>query len=283
MSGMEFATAAIESVSDPTLLARLLPWRATIAVVALALIWTLESCWPFFRPSALRRRHAVRNLALTVLNVVVIALVFGAATVFVVSTSAQHGIGLLRLIDIPAPLQWILSLITLDAWMYLWHRANHRVPLLWRFHRMHHSDTAVDVTSATRFHTGEQAAATVMRLALIPLVGWDLLHLVVYDTLLLAATQLHHANITLGRWERPVAWVFVTPVMHKVHHSRVRRETDSNYSVVLSIWDRLGRSFRWRDDAENIQFGLDEFDEPDWQTLGGMLKTPFVNAEREDE
>jgi sterol desaturase/sphingolipid hydroxylase (fatty acid hydroxylase superfamily) len=186
----------------------------------------------------------------------------------------------LRRVDIPTPGRLILALLTLDAWMYVWHRANHRLPLLWRFHRMHHSDTAVDVTSATRFHTGEQAVAAVLRLTLVPVVGWDLLDLVVYDTLLLVATQLHHANVSLGRLERPLAWVFVTPQMHKVHHSRTKAETDSNYSVVLSIWDRLGRTFRWRDDTERIQYGLDEFQSPAWQTLTGMLKTPFVDASR---
>jgi sterol desaturase/sphingolipid hydroxylase (fatty acid hydroxylase superfamily) len=275
---MDFANEYV----DPALIERLLPWRADVAVVSLTALWTWESLWPFFALRASRRRHAACNLALALLNVVVIGLVFGTATFAVTRIAASHDLGLLRIADIPALARFALALLMLDAWMYLWHRANHRVPLLWRFHRTHHSDDAVDVTSATRFHTGEQAAAAVLRLMLIPLVGWDLLHLVVYDTLLLVATQLHHANISLGRWERPLAWVFVTPQMHKVHHSRVKIETDSNYSVVLSIWDRLGRSFRWRDDAERIEFGLDQYNDPDWQTVTGMLKTPFVDAEQED-
>ena len=267
--------------SDPALFTQLLPWRATAAVACLAAFWTWESLWPFFGARALRRRHAVRNLTLAVLNVAVIGLLFGAATLTVTGLSATHGYGLLRWPNVPNPWRMVLALVSLDAWMYLWHRANHRVPLLWRFHRTHHSDNAVDVTSATRFHTGEQAIAATLRLALIPLIGWNLFELVVYDAVLLVATQWHHANISLGRFERPLSLVLVTPQMHKVHHSRVQVETDSNYSVVLSVWDRLGHSFRWRDDAQQIEFGLDDYDEPRWQTVTGMLKTPFVETQEE--
>ncbi|MEZ6072608.1 MAG: sterol desaturase family protein [Pirellulales bacterium] len=267
--------------SDLALAAQWLPWRAVAAVTGLAVLWTCESLWPFFRPDQLRKLHAARNLALAALNVAVIALMFGAATVLVTDIAARREWGLLPMLGLAAPGRTALALVTLDGWMYLWHRANHRLPLLWWFHRMHHSDRALDVTSATRFHTGEQAMAAVLRLLLVPLVGWRLLDLIVYDTLLLAVTQLHHANVSLGRWERPLAWVFVTPQMHKVHHSRLRPETDSNYSVVLSLWDRLGRSFRWRDDPQRIEYGLDEFRSPDWQTFGGMLKTPFVDPAKE--
>ncbi len=116
-----------------------------------------------------------------------------------------------------------------------------------------------------------------MRLGLIPILGFELWNLLVYDMLVIAGTQFHHADISLGGWDRWIRLILVTPDIHKVHHSDMRKETDSNYSTVLSVWDRLARSFRMRDDPESIGFGLKEFTDPGWQSLGGMLKTPFTN------
>jgi sterol desaturase/sphingolipid hydroxylase (fatty acid hydroxylase superfamily) len=160
--------------------------------------------------------------------------------------------------------------------MYLWHRANHAIPFLWRFHRMHHSDTEMDVTTATRFHLGEHVGASTLRAGLIPLLGFEVWELIIYDTLLIAVTMLHHANISLGRCDRWLRWLIVTPDMHKVHHSSWRPETDSNYSTVFSVWDRLAGSFRIRADPKTLRYGLSDFSEPGWQTVWGMLRTPFV-------
>jgi len=171
----------------------------------------------------------------------------------------------------------VLALVLLDCWMYLWHRANHMIPFLWRFHRMHHSDRHMDVTTATRFHLGEHVGASLLRLGLIPLLGLEVWNLVVYDTLVIAVTQFHHADISIGRWDRWLRWLIVTPYMHKVHHSDWRPETDSNYSTVLSIWDRLAGSLRMRSDPKTLVFGLDEFTDHGWQSWWGMMKTPFVN------
>jgi sterol desaturase/sphingolipid hydroxylase (fatty acid hydroxylase superfamily) len=166
--------------------------------------------------------------------------------------------------------------------MYFWHRANHAIPILWRFHRMHHSDRHMDVTTATRFHLGEHLGASMLRLGLIPLAGFEVWHLVVYDTLVIAITQFHHADISIGRWDRWLRWLIVTPYMHKVHHSDWQPETDSNYSTVLSVWDRLFLSFRMRSDSRTLVFGLTEFTAPSWQGVWGMAKTPFVNPARSE-
>ncbi len=138
----------------------------------------------------------------------------------------------------------------------------------------------MDVTSATRFHLGEHIGASVLRLGLIPLLGFEVWHLVVYDTLVIAITQFHHADISIGRWDRWLRWLIVTPNMHKVHHSDWQPETDSNYSTLLSVWDRFFGSFRMRSDPKTLVFGLKEFTAPVWQGLWGMLKTPFVNSAR---
>jgi sterol desaturase/sphingolipid hydroxylase (fatty acid hydroxylase superfamily) len=169
------------------------------------------------------------------------------------------------------------ALLALDLWTYWWHRLNHRVPILWRFHRAHHSDPQVDVTTASRFHLGEILLSNCLRIPLILMVGIRLEEIVIYETLLLAVIQFHHANIGLPvALDRLLRCLIVTPAMHKVHHSRVSVETDSNYSSVSSIWDRLFRSFRLRPDPRTIQFGLDDFSNPEDQTLAGILKTPLA-------
>jgi sterol desaturase/sphingolipid hydroxylase (fatty acid hydroxylase superfamily) len=223
-----------------------------------------------------RFRHAAHNLAIAVFNTVILGLVFGSLTTLAAGWAEDNRYGLLNAAGLGEPLRFVLALVLLDGWMYVWHRANHTVPLLWRFHRMHHSDRHMDVTTATRFHLGEHVGASVLRLGLIPLLGFEVWHLVVYDTLVIAVTQFHHADISIGRWDRRLRWLIVTPYMHKVHHSNWRLETDSNYSTVFSIWDRLFRSFRMRSDPKTLVFGLNEFTRPGWQTWWGMLKTPFA-------
>lgn len=255
-----------------------LPIKMALPMVVLATLWSWESIHPFFRWRDRRLRHAVRNLLLTVFNTVILSLAFGAVTVYVAASTTRNTFGLLNVVGFDGPLKFIVALLLLDSWMYVWHRANHMIPLLWRFHRMHHSDASMDVTTAMRFHLGEHVIASILRLGLIPILGFGVWHIVVYDMIVIAVTQFHHANISIGRWDRWLRVFIVTPDMHKVHHSRWKPETDSNYSVVLSIWDRVARSFRMRDDPTELDFGLDDFDDDEWQTFAGLLKTPFRSA-----
>jgi sterol desaturase/sphingolipid hydroxylase (fatty acid hydroxylase superfamily) len=247
-----------------------------VTVALLALFWAWESYRPLFDPGRQRWPHAGRNLALAVVNTVALALAFGTLTVWVAGWAEENKFGLLHQVDVGGVLGLVLAIVLFDAWMYVWHRANHEIPLLWRFHRMHHSDDRMDVTTATRFHIGELAISSLLRLAVIPLLGLAAWHVIVYETLAIAVTQFHHANISLGRFDRWLRWLVVTPDMHKVHHSRWRPETDSNYATLLPLWDYLARTFRMRADLATLHFGLDEFADPRWQTLPGMLQTPFV-------
>jgi sterol desaturase/sphingolipid hydroxylase (fatty acid hydroxylase superfamily) len=260
-----------------------LPIKIVMSVALLATLWTWESIHPFFHWRDRRLRHAARNLALTAFNTIILSLVFGAVTVYVADWTTRNSFGLSNLIGLTGPLKFVVALLLLDLWMYLWHRANHMIPVLWRFHRMHHSDNRMDVTTATRFHLGEHVFASILRLGLIPLLGFGVWHIVIYDMTVVAVTQFHHANISLGRCDWWIRMFIVTPDMHKVHHSRWKPETDSNYSVVLSVWDRLARSFRIRNNPTEINYGLDNFDEDQWQTFWGLLKTPFRPTNREGE
>jgi sterol desaturase/sphingolipid hydroxylase (fatty acid hydroxylase superfamily) len=251
--------------------------KPVVSVVLLAVFWCWETWRPFFGHREGRVRHAGHNLAIALFNAVILGLVFGFVTTTVAGWTERNRYGLLHALGLDGPVRFVLALVLLDGWMYVWHRANHAIPFLWRFHRMHHSDRHMDVTTATRFHLGEHVGGAVLRLGLIPLLGLEVWDLVAYDTLVIAVTQFHHADISVGRWDRWLRWLIVTPYMHKVHHSDWRPETDSNYSTVLSVWDRLFRSFRIRSDPNTLVFGLGEFTDPGWQSWWGMMKTPFVD------
>jgi sterol desaturase/sphingolipid hydroxylase (fatty acid hydroxylase superfamily) len=252
--------------------------RRVLPLVLLVLFWSWESLAAFFQPTNMRVKHAFRNLSVALLNSVVLGVGFTSITILTADWARKSEFGVLPAIGLAWPARFVMALVLMDGWMYVWHRANHAIPLLWRFHRMHHSDRQMDVTTATRFHLGELAGASVLRLLLIPVLGLEVWHLVVYDALAVAVTQFHHANVSIGRADRWLRWLIVTPDMHKVHHSDLRRETDSNYSTVLSLWDRLLGSFRMREDPRELVFGLGEFTAPCWQEIGGMLKTPFVSS-----
>ena len=138
--------------------------------------------------------------------------------------------------------------------------------------------------SASRFHIGEILFSNCLRIPLILLVGIHLWEIVLYETALLAVIQFHHANIGLpSRLDQLLRCFIVTPAMHKVHHSRWQPETDSNYSSLLSVWDRIFRSFHLRDDPRTIQFGLDDFAKPEDQMLPGILQTPLKRGTRPNQ
>lgn len=251
--------------------------KRAVLIILLVLFWCWETWRPFFGQREGRVKHAVRNLTISIFNTTFLGLVFVSVTVMVAHWTEENQFGLLYLVGLDWAVTFGLALVMLDGWMYFWHRANHAIPFLWRFHQMHHSDQHMDVTTATRFHLGEHIGASVLRLGLIPLLGFEVWHLIVYDTVVIVVTQFHHADISIGRLDPLLSWLIVTPNMHKVHHSDWRPETDSNYSTVLSIWDRLFGSFRMRPNLETLVFGLKDFTAPTWQGIWGMAKTPFVS------
>lgn len=256
---------------------------ATLGVLIVLLTW--ESIAPFFRQFARapgdRARHGMRNLALGGLNAILNGLVCVILWLSVVHWAEQYSFGLYHWVTLPAWAHLLSAFVLLDLWMYGWHRANHGISFLWRFHRVHHSDPKMDVTTASRFHAGEMVLSCLVRMPVIALLGVGLLEIVLYETVMFAVVQLHHANIKLpGRLERALRLIIVTPFMHKVHHSDWQPETDSNYSSLFSFWDRIFRTFRLRDDPHTLRFGLRELDRPEDQTLRGLLTVPTKAIER---
>ena len=248
---------------------------AWAALVVLILLFGLEGIWPFDRDRRQQLIHGWRNLQLALVSGVVAA---ASAPLLVAASvlATEHGWGLAHQLGLGPLGSVLLTCILFDLWMYLWHRANHRVPLLWRFHCVHHTDPEMDCTTALRFHPIEILFSGVANAVVILALGMTFFQLVLYMTLMVVIILFHHSNLALPeRIDRRLRALIVTPAMHRVHHSELRHETDSNYGTLFSFWDRLLGSLRLRDDARAIRFGIGRFGESDEQGLARLLSLPF--------
>jgi sterol desaturase/sphingolipid hydroxylase (fatty acid hydroxylase superfamily) len=223
-------------------------------------------------------RHSVRNLILTVIFLGMNFLL-SPISPFAVGFVTEAKFGLSYWLGLPPAAQLLVGIAGLDLFAYFAHLTMHKIAWLWRFHRVHHSDNKIDVTTAFREHPGETLWRVGWHIAGVIVFGTPMWVLLTYLTLSALNAQFEHANIrlpaTLDRWLR---LLFVTPNMHKVHHSRHLPETDMNYSNLLSIWDRLGRSYSHGPNFAEMHYGLDGFDDQDKQSVGGLLKMPFMKS-----
>ncbi len=220
----------------------------------------------------------MRNVAIGVMNVGITTLLFSSLTIYLSGRFSGTSVGLLRSLDLPRGIEVAMAILFLDLFMYLWHRLNHRVGFLWLFHRVHHTDTGVNVSSSYRFHIVEVGLSLVGRLALITLIGIDAFTVLLYEMVFSTIVYFHHSNINISeKADRLLRIIAPSPHMHRVHHSVKQVETDSNYGSVFSFWDRLFRSFRLVEDPKSIAQGLNEFTDDSHHTIIGMLKTPFHN------
>ncbi|NQT27477.1 sterol desaturase family protein [candidate division KSB1 bacterium] len=253
--------------------------KIIVPIFAFLIILALQSIWPLFKERTGQWIHGFKNVGMFILNSVIIALLFSTITVIVLNLADATSWSLATLLHLPRFAKLILLILFFDAWTYIWHRLNHTIPFFWRFHRMHHTDRDMDITTAQRFHVGELILSSILRMGIFLLIGMDVTSLLIYETVMMPIIYFHHSNIRLPDWiDRTLRTVIVTPWMHWVHHSDIREETDSNYGAIFSFWDRLFGSFRIRKDPDQIQYGLKQFTDPMWQSFTGMLKTPFLTV-----
>ncbi|MFE8032451.1 sterol desaturase family protein [Thiohalocapsa marina] len=250
-----------------------------VGLITLALLFLAEGIAPFYLDRTHRLRHGGRNLALALVGGGIGA-AFAPAMLWAMQTAATQGWGLAHWLALPTWAGALIAFVLFDLWMYIWHRLNHRVPLLWRLHRVHHSDPAMDATTALRFHPGEILISSLLNLPLLMLIGMTLDTLILYKAVMFVVILLHHSNVALSPGlDRALGRVCVPPSMHRVHHSERRAETDSNYGTILPYWDRLFGSYRQRADLADIRFGMGRFVEPRWQRLAGLLQIPLIGKD----
>lgn len=251
--------------------------RALILAGGITFFWLLESAVPLFRFEYRKWRHAAVNIFFT-LTTVVVNFAMAFLLLLAADWATAREFGLLHWAP-PLPF-WLFTLVGLlgldliSAWFAHW--IQHKMPALWRFHLIHHTDTHVDTTSANRHHPGESVIRFLFTSLAVVLLGTPIWMVFLYQSLSAVLSQFNHANIVLPRTlDRALSWVIVSPDMHKVHHHYVLPYTDSNYGNIFSVWDRLLGTFMTLE-RDQLVYGVDTHMQPeDHSRLGSLLVMPF--------
>jgi len=249
--------------------------RALILAGGITFFWLLEIGIPFFNFGYNKWKHAGVNIFFTITTIIVN---FGFAVLIVLSSDwcISHHFGLLQWINMPVWLQLITGLLVLDlVGAYCIHLIQHKVKWMWKFHMVHHADTYVDTTTANRHHPGESVFRAVFAIIAVFAAGAPIWLIMLYQSLSVVLSQFNHANINMPEWlDKPLRLIIVTPNMHRIHHHYVRPETDSNYSNIFSLWDRLFGTYRCTP-MKDLHYGLDVLEGRNDVSITSMLKIPF--------
>lgn len=257
------------------------PDLTLLFVGAAAVLLVLERLTPLRARKARFVARLGANVALAATAFALSALVVMPVVRRLLDLGANERIGLFAQLELSGWAEAGVGFLLLDLSFYYWHLANHRVPLLWRFHNVHHMDPDLDVTTGARFHFGEIALSTLFRAAQIVVTGVSLPTFAAYEAALQAATLFHHSNVRLPiGFERLLSWLIVTPRMHGIHHSELEREANSNYSVVLSLWDRLHGSVRLNVSQAEIVVGVPGYASAEDRRLSTLFLAPFRRQRR---
>src|SRR5690242_11623946 len=246
-----------------------------------ALVFAGMALWEWRAPRRAlelgRKGRWFGNLGLLAIDIVAVKLLVPTAAVGVALIAAEHGWGLLPLLNVPFWAAVPLSIVALDLIIYAQHVVFHRVPWLWRVHRMHHADVEIDVTTGVRFHPIEILLSLGIKIAAVLGLGAPAAAVVLFEVLLNVTSMFNHSNVRLPpRLDRLARWLIVTPQMHEVHHSADRAETDSNFGFNLPWWDRLFGTYREKPaTGENVVIGLPAFRDASERRIDRLLSQPF--------
>ncbi len=253
------------------------PLGVVVAVGTLAvLLFLAERAWPLRRPRAALLARLGVNALVAAIALVVAGTVVRPLVLRVLGLAAETPFGLLGWLTLPPLVEAVLAFLLLDLSFYWWHRANHRVPLLWRFHNVHHFDPDLDLSTALRFHFVEIAFSAAFRVAQVVVLGLPAAVYWSYELCFQANTLFHHSNVRLPiGFERALNKVMVTPRMHGIHHSQVEREAMSNYGVLLPWWDWLHRTLRLNVPQRLIEIGVPAYSRNDDNRPRTVFVAPF--------
>jgi sterol desaturase/sphingolipid hydroxylase (fatty acid hydroxylase superfamily) len=251
-------------------------YLTVIAIAVFLLLFFLERIDPL-RPlkNSLKQRLFI-NFCVTALAFATNATLVQPSAQFMMHWTKEQSFGLIHIIDLPPAIKVVLAFLLMDLSFYYWHRANHKFPLLWRFHNAHHIDPDLDVSTGFRFHFVEIALSTGFRVLQVALIGVSFSTYVIYELVFQANTLFHHSNVRLPiAMERWLNMVLVTPRMHGIHHSQVQEETNSNYSVVFPWWDKLHQTLRLNVPQESIEIGIPAYSSSEDNKLKRIFIMPF--------
>jgi sterol desaturase/sphingolipid hydroxylase (fatty acid hydroxylase superfamily) len=245
-------------------------------------VFIVMAVWELIVP---RRKQAIgrgwrwpNNLGVVAANTLLVRILFPTTVVGLALLAQTRGFGLFNVIAVPAWIGVAASVVILDLAIYLQHVLFHAVPALWRLHRMHHADLEFDVSTGLRFHPIEILLSMLIKFAVVAALGAPALSVLIFEVLLNATSTFNHANVRIPLGiDRVLRWLVVTPDMHRVHHSILARETNSNFGFNLPWWDRLFGTYRPQPAAghEAMTIGIKQFRDPRELWLDRMLAQPF--------
>jgi len=252
--------------------------RLSVAVGIFAVMISWEGFKPRRKLSLKRTERWGINLGLAILNMTLIRLTVGGIAYLAAIEVQQQGYGLLNQFSTPYWLVFIVSVLFLDFAIYFQHIIAHKWKFLWRFHQVHHTDLDFDATTAVRFHPIEIMISLLYKVVCIVLIGADPIAVIAFEVILNGAATFNHSNVYIKpEWDKKLRWLLITPDMHRIHHSTMPTETDSNYGFSISIWDRLCRTYTVEAKKSQIdmEIGLSEFRQPEELGFKALLLLPF--------
>ena len=254
--------------------------RLLVFACVLLLMASAEALWPRKERALARSKRWLSNLTLSVLNTVILKLLGPITAIAVAEYALANNYGLLRIVSTGLPfwLQVLIGFIILDLLIYIQHVFSHKIPLLWRFHKVHHADRDIDVTTGIRFHPIEALFSMVYKCIFILILGPIPFAVFLFEVILNGSAMFNHANVRLPqRLDQVLRIVIVTPDSHRVHHSTIVQETDNNYGFFLSVWDRLFKTYTAQPQLghNGMKIGLNEFQTKSPSSLFWSLRLPF--------
>ena len=249
--------------------------RLSIFLGMLILMGALEALFPARKRLQKRASRWVTNLGLVIIDTLAIRLLFPIIAVGAALWAQTQGWGVLNLVAMPNWAAIIMAVIILDMMIYWQHVAFHRIPILWRLHKVHHADRDLDASSGLRFHPVEIVISMLYKMVVVVLLGAPVLAVIIFEILLNACALFNHANVRLPRWvERPLRLVMVTPALHRIHHSVIERETNTNFGFSVIWWDKIFKSYTDKPKGE-LTLGLSEYQTDAPSGLLWSLIAPF--------
>ncbi len=259
---------------------------AVIRVSIFLVVFAVFAVWELLAP---RRKRAystsvrwLNNLSISLINVVITRVFVPITLVFVAASAESSNIGLLNLTGLPIALSIVVAVLLLDLAIYIQHIVFHKVHFLWRLHRMHHADLDFDVTTGIRFHPIEIVFSLGIKMFVVLVIGAPFMAVLIFEVMLNATSLFNHANIRIPKNIDKLLRVFiVTPDMHRVHHSVVPTETNSNFGFNLPWWDYIFKTYcaQPKSGHENMTIGLEYFRNPSELRLDRLLLQPFRNTD----
>ena len=259
-------------------------YGASILIIVFITLFLIETKFQLRKRVQSRWKRIIINIIVSIPSFALLRFLFIPIMVWLAYENTSWHFGLNYLFEAPVWLKAAIAFILLDYSNYLWHIILHKMPLMWRFHLVHHTDLDLDITTAFRFHFGELIGSVFFRGAAVVLTGISPLMVLIYEIAFEAANQFQHSNLKLPfRFEKALNKMIVTPRMHGIHHSMKKRETDSNFSIIFSFWDRLHNTIKLNVIQDEIVTGVAVYPDEKELTSGNLLKLPFTKIREWEE